>query len=79
MHCARLGLLDDRAKELFGRTDEANALALLRSHRDKSYSLYDALGFVVMKRLRITTAIVFESSAARERRSVCSATWELAG
>jgi predicted nucleic acid-binding protein len=40
--------------------DEARASALVRSQVDKSYSLCDALSFVVMERLRITDAIAFD-------------------
>jgi len=32
----------------------------LRAHEDKSYSLCDALSFVVMERLRIREAIAFD-------------------
>jgi predicted nucleic acid-binding protein len=40
--------------------DEHHAMALLRAHSDKAYSLCDALSFVVMERLRITEAIAFD-------------------
>jgi len=40
--------------------DEERAIALLRAHEDKSYSLCDALSFVVMERLRIKEAIAFD-------------------
>ena len=40
--------------------DEANAAALVRAHQDKSYSLCDALSFVVMERLTIADAIAFD-------------------
>lgn len=40
--------------------DEINAAVLVRTHRDKSYSLCDALSFVVMERLGITEAIAFD-------------------
>jgi predicted nucleic acid-binding protein len=40
--------------------DELNAIALLRTHTDKDYSLCDALSFVVMERLGITEAIAFD-------------------
>jgi len=40
--------------------DELNAIALLRAHTDKDYSLCDALSFVVMERLGITEAIAFD-------------------
>ena len=42
------------------RRDEARAVALLRAQADKSYSLCDALSFVVMERLRIGDAIAFD-------------------
>lgn len=41
-------------------TDEAHAIAILRSHQDKGYSLCDALSFVVMERLGIQEAIAFD-------------------
>ena len=40
--------------------DELNAIALLRTHTDKSFSLCDTLSFVVMERLGITEAIAFD-------------------
>lgn len=40
--------------------DEARAIALVRAHKDKSYSLCDALSFVVMERLGIREAIAFD-------------------
>ena len=40
--------------------DEATAIAIVRAHRDKSYSLCDALSFVVMEQLRIREAISFD-------------------
>jgi uncharacterized protein len=40
--------------------DEAGAAALVRRHRDKSYSLCDAISFVVMDRLKIAEAIAFD-------------------
>jgi predicted nucleic acid-binding protein len=40
--------------------DELDAIALLRAHSDKTYSLCDALSFVVMERLGITEAIAFD-------------------
>jgi predicted nucleic acid-binding protein len=42
------------------RRDEDKAIAIVRAHRDKSYSLCDALSFVVMERLRIREAIYFD-------------------
>jgi predicted nucleic acid-binding protein len=40
--------------------DEKRAIALVRAHEDKAYSLCDALSFVVMERLRISQAIAFD-------------------
>ena len=40
--------------------DEASAMALLRAHSDKSYSLCDALSFIVMERLGVSEAIAFD-------------------
>jgi hypothetical protein len=40
--------------------DELHAMALVRAHTDKAYSLCDAFSFVVMERLRITEAIAFD-------------------
>ncbi len=43
--------------ERVSEADEKNAFALVRDHEDKTYSLCDALGFVVCERLGITEAI----------------------
>jgi predicted nucleic acid-binding protein len=40
--------------------DEERAVALVRRHADKAYSLCDAQSFVVMERLRITEVIAFD-------------------
>jgi predicted nucleic acid-binding protein len=40
--------------------DEINAISLVRAHTDKTYSLCDAVSFVVMERLGITEAIAFD-------------------
>jgi uncharacterized protein len=40
--------------------DETKAAGLVRTHTDKTYSLCDALSFVVMERLGITDAIAFD-------------------
>lgn len=40
--------------------DETAAFSLLRAHSDKTYSLCDALSFVVMERLDLTEAIAFD-------------------
>jgi uncharacterized protein len=42
------------------KTDEEQAIALIRSHIDKTYSLCDASSFVVMERSGITEAIAFD-------------------
>lgn len=42
------------------RVDEERAIALLRKHTDKGYSLCDALSFVVMERRGIDQAIAFD-------------------
>jgi predicted nucleic acid-binding protein len=46
--------------ERIRKTDETRARALVRAHQDKTYSLCDALSFIVMERLRITEAIAFD-------------------
>ena len=46
--------------ERIRKTDEARAIALVRAHQDKTYSLCDALSFTVMERLRLTEAIAFD-------------------
>ena len=43
--------------ERVSESDEAAAIALIRAHADKSYSLCDALSFVVCERSGITQAI----------------------
>lgn len=40
--------------------DEEAAVALIRKHEDKRYSLVDALSFAVMERLRIEEVIAFD-------------------
>ena len=47
------------------KRDDERAIALLRAHEDKSYSLCDALSFVVMERLRFSRG----SPAASSRRA----------
>jgi predicted nucleic acid-binding protein len=42
------------------RSDEQKALAIVRSHGDKAYSLCDAVSFAVMERLGIREAIAFD-------------------
>jgi len=41
--------------------DERAAIALIRAHKDKSYSLCDALSFVVMERLGVGEAISYDA------------------
>lgn len=40
--------------------DEEKAIEILRTYRDKTFSLTDATSFVVMERLGIDTAIAFD-------------------
>jgi predicted nucleic acid-binding protein len=40
--------------------DESRAVALVRAHTDKTYSLCDALSFVVMERLGIDEALAYD-------------------
>ncbi|MGH7975720.1 MAG: type II toxin-antitoxin system VapC family toxin [Limisphaerales bacterium] len=40
--------------------DQKTALELLTTHRDKNYSLCDAISFVVMRRLKINRAAAFD-------------------
>ena len=42
------------------KRDEGQAIALVRAHEDKTYSLCGARSFVVMERLRISEAIAFD-------------------
>lgn len=42
------------------RSDEDRAVALLREHEDKTYTLCDALSFVLMERLGVLGAIAFD-------------------
>jgi predicted nucleic acid-binding protein len=46
--------------ERIRKADEEKAIALVRAHQDKDYSLCDALSFTVMERLRIREAIAFD-------------------
>ena len=62
---AALGFLDvvvsDACRiERILKSDEDAAIKLIRNHHDKSYSLCDALSFVVMERLHIDEAIAFD-------------------
>ena len=54
----------ERVKE----SDEAAAIDLVRAHEDKTYSLCDAMSFVVMARLGITDAIAFDRHFAEYGR-----------
>jgi predicted nucleic acid-binding protein len=62
----RTQILDDAEQnpalhwEPVWRTDETAAVTLLRKHRDKQYSLCDAISFVVMQRLGIARAATFD-------------------
>lgn len=51
---------DSYRVERVRKADEERAVALVRAHEDKTYSLCDALSFVVMERLGITDAIAFD-------------------
>ncbi len=53
--------------ERVSKEDESLAIDLVRSHEDKTYSLCDAMSFVVMARLGITSNRQFGSSTARPR------------
>ncbi len=60
-----LGFLDMMASDAYHierirKADEERAIALVRAHEDKDYSLCDALSFVVMERLGIAEAIAFD-------------------
>ena len=46
--------------ERIRKTDEERAIALVHAHEDKTYSLCDALSFLVMERLPIREAIAFD-------------------
>lgn len=48
------------AMEEISRPDQKEALKLLRANRDKTYSLCDALSFVVMRRLHLSRAASFD-------------------
>lgn len=54
-------LNDGYSIERVRRDDEEKAIALVRSHEDKTYSLCDALSFVVMERLGLQEAMAFDS------------------
>ena len=42
------------------RADESDAVRLLREHRDKSYSLCDAISFTLMRRLELNRAAALD-------------------
>ena len=46
--------------ERIRKADEERAIALVHAHEDKTYSLCDALSFIVMERLHIREAIAFD-------------------
>jgi predicted nucleic acid-binding protein len=46
--------------ERVSRDDETKAIELVIAHRDETYSLCDALSFVVTERLRIVEAVAFD-------------------
>jgi predicted nucleic acid-binding protein len=48
------------AVERVRRADEERAIAILKKHKDKTYSFCDALSFAVMERLALTEAIAFD-------------------
>jgi predicted nucleic acid-binding protein len=54
--------------ERVSREDESRAVALVRAHEDKTYSLCDAMSLVVMERLGITDAIAFDRHFAEYGR-----------
>ena len=46
--------------EEISHQDQAESLELLRANKDKTYSLCDALSFVVMRRLHLRRAVSFD-------------------
>lgn len=56
-HLERTQLRVERVSE----DDERKAIALVRGHVDKAYSLCDAQSFVVMERLQITEAVAADT------------------
>jgi predicted nucleic acid-binding protein len=59
-------ILDDAERnptlhwEAITPSDEAEAIRLLRTHRDKSYSLCDAVSFALMRRLALRRAAALD-------------------
>jgi predicted nucleic acid-binding protein len=49
------------AVEEISQSDQEEAVELLRSRRDRSYSLCDALSFIVMRRLHLRRALSFDN------------------
>jgi uncharacterized protein len=62
----RIQVLDDAQKnpvmrwEAVSPADEAEAIQLLRQHRDKCYSFCDAVSFVLMRRLEMQRVATFD-------------------
>jgi len=56
-----LDRVESTRRERITEEDEGKAVALVRDHDDKTYSLCDALSFTVMERLGIREAIAFDS------------------
>lgn len=54
--------------ERVSREDESLAIDLVRAHDDKTYSLCDAMSFMVVERLGITDAIAFDRHFAEYGR-----------
>lgn len=50
--------------------EERRAWRLFLERRDKTYSLTDCLSFVVMRRLRLTTALATDSHLVQEGFSI---------
>jgi len=71
-----IGFLDDIDSsglqvERVSEADEKKAIALIRSHGDKNYSLCDALGVVVCERLGITEVIACDDDFRSYGRLTC--------
>ncbi len=57
-----LQLLEEKSWyiEWVKKQDEESAISLIKKHHDKTYSLTDAVSFVVMARLNINKAVSFD-------------------